>query len=52
MRPVAWRTDVPCPVCANGLTVLDDGGSLLLAECRLCGHGETWPAGDQHEGEW
>lgn len=52
MRPVAWRTDVPCPVCENGLTVLDDGGPVLLAECRLCGSGETWQAGDHPEEEW
>ena len=22
----AWRTDEPCPVCATGLILLDDGG--------------------------
>jgi hypothetical protein len=34
------------------MTVLDDGGPVLIAECRLCGHGETWPTGDQHDEEW
>ena len=23
----AWRTDEPCPVCATGLIMLDDGSS-------------------------
>jgi hypothetical protein len=40
VRPTAWRTDVPCPICGNGLTVLDDGGPVLMTECRLCGHGD------------
>jgi hypothetical protein len=38
----AWRTDEPCPVCGNGLTLLDDGLFWLRAKCRLCGYGETW----------
>jgi hypothetical protein len=42
MRVMAWRTDEPCPSCGNGLTVVDDGGPVLRAECRLCGHAETW----------
>jgi hypothetical protein len=25
----AWRTDEPCPVCATGLILLDDGSSAL-----------------------
>jgi hypothetical protein len=41
-RVITWRTDEPCPVCGNGLTVSDDGGPALRAECRLCGHGEAW----------
>jgi hypothetical protein len=36
-----WRTDEPCPVCATGLILHDDGTSLLLAECRLCGWSGT-----------
>ena len=45
----AWRTDEPCPVCGTGLFVLDDGESLLHAECRLCGYADTW-TGDQADG--
>ena len=45
----AWRTDEPCPVCGTGLTVLDDGGSVLRAECGLCGYGDTW-TGDEADG--
>ena len=31
----AWRTDEPCPVCATGLILLDDGTSRcgLSAAC-------------------
>ena len=45
----AWRTDEPCPVCATGLIVVDDGAKLH-AECRLCGWSGTWtidPEGGQ-----
>jgi hypothetical protein len=38
----AWRTDEPCPVCATGLIVLDDGTSAPGYECRLCGWSDTW----------
>jgi len=44
----AWRTDEPCPVCGTGLTVLDDGREVM-AECRLCGYGDTW-TGDNDGG--
>ena len=29
----AWRTDEPCPVCATGL-ILHDDGTTQRAECR------------------
>ena len=41
----AWRTDEPCPVCATGLTMLDDGTSPPRYECRLCGWSDTWTGG-------
>ena len=41
----AWRTDEPCPVCATGLIMLDDGSSIR-AECRLCGWADTWTGDD------
>ena len=36
----AWRTDEPCPVCATGLIVLDDGTSPpgLSAVCAAGRH--------------
>ncbi len=37
----AWRTDEPCPVCATGL-IMCDNGMTLRAECRLCGWSDTW----------
>ena len=45
----AWRTDEPCPVCATGLILLDDGTSPPRYECRLCGWSDTW-TGDQPDG--
>ena len=42
----AWRTDEPCPVCATGLTMLDDGGPAPRYECRLCGWSDTWGSPD------
>jgi hypothetical protein len=43
MTPVtAWRTDEPCPVCATGLILLDDGAAAPRYECRLCGWSGTW----------
>ena len=45
----AWRTDEPCPVCATGLILHDDGSSPAWAECRLCGWADTW-TGDQDDG--
>ena len=45
----AWRTDEPCPVCATGLILHDNGGSVLRTECRLCGWSDTW-TGDHADG--
>ena len=45
----AWRTDEPCPVCATGLIMLDDGSSVPRAERRLCGWADTWTS-DQADG--
>ena len=45
----AWRTDEPCPVCATGLIMHDNGGSPPRAECRLCGWSDTW-TGDHADG--
>jgi hypothetical protein len=45
----AWRTDEPCPVCATGLILHDDGTSPAWAECRLCGWADTWTS-DQDDG--
>jgi hypothetical protein len=42
----AWRTDEPCPVCATGLILLDDGTSPPRYECRLCGWSDTWGSPD------
>ena len=28
-----WRTDEPCPVCATGLILHDDGKAAAWAEC-------------------
>jgi hypothetical protein len=47
----AWRTDEPCPVCATGLILLDDGGPVLRAECRLCGWAGTWTGDDLDGGD-
>ena len=46
----AWRTDEPCPVCATGLILLDDGSSVR-AECRLCGWADTWTGDDPDGGD-
>ena len=45
----AWRTDEPCPVCATGLILHDNGTSPMWAECRLCGWADTWTS-DQDDG--
>ena len=47
----AWRTDEPCPVCATGLILHDDGGPALRAECRLCGWAGTWTGDDPDGGD-
>jgi hypothetical protein len=41
-RPITWRTDEQCPVCAAGLFLLGHGQPVQVAECRLCGWSETW----------
>jgi len=41
-RPVVWRTDEPCPVCAAGLYIVGYGEPVQVAECRLCGWSDTW----------
>ena len=46
----AWRTDEPCPVCATGLIMHDDG-ARLRAECRLCGWADTWTGDDPDGGD-
>jgi hypothetical protein len=46
----AWRTDEPCPVCATGLVMQDDG-ARVRAECRLCGWSDTWTAADPDGGD-
>ena len=53
LKSTAWRTDEPCPTCGNGLTVVDEGGPVLRAECRLCGHAEFWDTADASvERDW
>ena len=47
----AWRTDEPCPVCATGLIMHDDGSFPVRAECRLCGWADTWTGDDPDEGD-
>ena len=47
----AWRTDEPCPICATGLILHDDGTSPPWAECRLCGWSDTWTGDDPDGGD-
>jgi len=47
----AWRTDEPCPVCATGLILHDDGTSPARAECRLCGWASTRTGDDPDGGD-
>jgi hypothetical protein len=51
VRELAWRTDEPCPVCATGLTVVDNGRAMLRAECRLCGYATTWDSTKDETGD-
>jgi hypothetical protein len=46
--PAAWRTDEPCPFCATGLILHDDGTTPPTGECRLCGWSGAWAA--DHDG--
>jgi ribosomal protein S27AE len=47
--PTVWLLGEPCPGCATGLTLLDDGTATARAECGSCGFAEvravTVPAG-------
>ena len=53
MRETAWRTDEPCPVCATGLVLVDTGGPVLRAECRLCGYAGPFDTdGTDWDGAW
>ena len=45
----AWRTDEPCPVCATGLILHDDGTSPPRAECRCAAGPTPGPATTQTE---
>ena len=47
----AWRTDEPCPVCATGLILHDDGTAPPGYECRLCGWSDTWTGDDLDGGD-
>jgi hypothetical protein len=40
-----WQTDDPCPSCGTTLTLTDDGSGVQRAECRSCGHADTWTTG-------
>ena len=37
-----WQADDPCPACGTVLTILDGGDEPCRAECRSCGHADTW----------
>ena len=53
MRETAWRTDEPCPVCSTGLVLVDTGGPVLRAECRLCGYAGPFDTdGTVPDGDW
>ena len=53
MRETAWRTDEPCPVCQTGLVLVDTGGPVLRAECRLCGYAGPFDTdGTDWDGAW
>ena len=41
-----WRTDEPCPVCATGLILTEDGGLFAWANCQLCGWAGPLDFGD------
>jgi hypothetical protein len=41
LPPTTWRTDDPCPCCANSITATDDGKALTM-DCPLCGWSDTW----------
>jgi ribosomal protein S27AE len=44
-----WHAAERCPDCGTGLTLLDDGSSLVRVDCGSCGYADTWtvtgPAG-------
>jgi hypothetical protein len=43
--PATWQSDDPCPSCGTTLTLTEDGGPRLTAECRSCGYADTWTTG-------
>jgi hypothetical protein len=47
--PATWETDEPCPSCDADLVLVDTGTPVLRAECRACGHAETW---NPRHGPW
>ncbi len=44
--PETWRTDEPCPTCETGLTLTEDGGPVVRANCPLCGWAGPLDFGD------
>ena len=53
MRETAWRTDEPCPICSTGLVLVDTGGPVLRAECRLSGYAGPFDTdGTDWDGIW
>ena len=46
----AWRTDEPCPVCATGLILHDDGTTPPRASAACAAGPTPGPAGDQDDG--
>jgi ribosomal protein S27AE len=52
MLHTAWQTDEPCPSCGAGMVLLDAGLPAMRAECRMCGHVETWDSSDTEGGDW
>ena len=44
-----WRTDEPCPVCATGLIMHDDGTSPIRLSAVCAAGPDTWTS-DQRTG--
>jgi len=52
-HPATWTTDEPCPSCETEMVLIDTGTAVLRAECRACGHAETWdPGRSPRAGAW